>query len=77
VALRATVAYLFESISEVRQLTEPWLRTYNHERSHDSLEQVPPLVWNRLAMGLAATLMPRQECQRRLMQQGDTFSTDS
>ena len=45
VALRATVAYLFESISEVRQLTDEWLRTYNHERSHDSLEQVPPLTF--------------------------------
>jgi putative transposase len=38
-------AYLFESISEVRQLTEEWLRTYNYERPHDSLGQVPPLTF--------------------------------
>jgi len=38
-------AYVFESISEVRQLTDDWLVTYNHERPHDSLGQVPPLTF--------------------------------
>jgi putative transposase len=38
-------AYLFESISEVRQLTDDWLKTYNHERPHVSLAQVPPLTF--------------------------------
>jgi putative transposase len=38
-------AYLFESISEVRQLTDDWLQTYNHERPHMSLGQVPPLTF--------------------------------
>jgi putative transposase len=38
-------AYLFESIAEVRALTERWLLTYNHERPHDSLGRVPPLMF--------------------------------
>jgi putative transposase len=38
-------AYLFESIAEVRALTERWLLTYNHERPHDSLGRVPPLTF--------------------------------
>ena len=38
-------AYLFESLAEVRALTERWLLTYNHERPHDSLGRVPPLTF--------------------------------
>jgi putative transposase len=38
-------AYLFESLAEVRALTEQWLMTYNHERPHDSLGRVPPLTF--------------------------------
>jgi transposase InsO family protein len=42
-------AYVFESIEQVREVTESWLREYNEERPHDSLGRVPPL-----------TFMPRQ-----------------
>ena len=38
-------AYLFESLAEVRALTERWLVTYNQERPHDSLGRVPPLTF--------------------------------
>lgn len=38
-------AYLFESLAEVRALTARWLVTYNHERPHDSLGRVPPLMF--------------------------------
>ena len=38
-------AHLFESIAEVRTITEQWLRIYNQERPHDSLGRVPPLTF--------------------------------
>ena len=38
-------AYLFESLAEVRALTERWLISYNQERPHDSLGRVPPLTF--------------------------------
>ena len=38
-------AYLFETLGEVRQVTEKWLQTYNEERPHDALGQVPPAVF--------------------------------
>lgn len=38
-------AYVFESIEEVRIVTEEWLKDYNTERPHDSLGRVPPLTF--------------------------------
>ena len=38
-------AYVFESLEQVRALTDEWLRTYNEERPHDSLGRVPPLTF--------------------------------
>jgi putative transposase len=38
-------AHLFESIGELRALTDAWLRVYNSERPHDSLGRVPPLTF--------------------------------
>jgi len=34
-----------ESISELRAVTDAWLRIYNAERPHDSLGRVPPLTF--------------------------------
>ena len=38
-------AHLFESIAELRALTDAWLRIYNAERPHDRLGRVPPLTF--------------------------------
>ena len=38
-------AYVFDSIEQVREITESWLREYNEERPHDSLGRVPPLMF--------------------------------
>ena len=38
-------AHLFESVAELRALTDTWLRIYNSERPHDSLGPVPPLTF--------------------------------
>ena len=38
-------AHLFESLAELRALTDAWLRIYNGERPHDSLGRVPPLTF--------------------------------
>jgi putative transposase len=38
-------AYVFDSIEQVREITETWLCEYNEERPHDSLGRVPPLMF--------------------------------
>ena len=38
-------AYVFESLEQVRALTDECLQTYNEERPHDSLGRVPPLTF--------------------------------
>jgi putative transposase len=34
-------AYIFDSIAEIREITEDWLRRYNEIRAHDSLGSLP------------------------------------
>jgi putative transposase len=46
-------AYVFESVEEVRSVTEEWIEDYNTERPHDSLGGLPP-----------RTFMPRLETRR-------------
>ncbi len=38
-------AHLFDSTADLQALTDAWLRTYNHERPHDSLGRKPPLTF--------------------------------
>jgi putative transposase len=38
-------AYVFESLEQVRALTDEWLQSYNERRPHDSLGRVPPLTF--------------------------------
>jgi len=40
-------AYLFNSLVEVRKITDDWMRTYNEERPHRSLGRIPPSRFRR------------------------------
>jgi putative transposase len=37
--------YIFETIDQVRELTEKWMFDYNHFKPHDSLGNIPPKVF--------------------------------
>jgi putative transposase len=39
--------YAFKTLTEVREITERWMREYNEERPHDSLGDLTP--WEYLA----------------------------
>jgi putative transposase len=36
---------VFNSLAQLREITESWLREYNEERPHDGLGPVPPLTF--------------------------------
>ncbi len=35
--------YAFDTLDEVRRMTEEWIQRYNHERPHESLGRIPPI----------------------------------
>ena len=37
--------YLFETLSQVRTITEKWIRQYNEDRPHDALGGLPPIIF--------------------------------
>lgn len=39
--------YVFKTLNEVRDLTENWMREYNNERPHDSMDDLTP--WNYIS----------------------------
>ena len=43
--------WLFESLREAREASEAWLREYNHERPHGSLEGLTPFEFSELWEG--------------------------
>lgn len=47
--------YLFTSLAEVRELSAAWLISYNEERPHASLGNIPPAVFRRQISGEMST----------------------
>ncbi len=41
--------YLFRTLDEVREITEHWLREYNREHPHESLNNLTPEEYQLLA----------------------------
>mgnify|MGYP003870411513 CR=1 FL=1 len=40
--------YLFKSSTEVRETTDSWMEKYNYERPHESLNDLPPKLYEQL-----------------------------
>lgn len=40
--------YLFKSLTQVREITDSWIDEYNYERPHESLNDLPPKIYERL-----------------------------
>lgn len=40
--------YLFNSLTEVREITDSWMVEYNYDRPHESLNDLPPKEYERL-----------------------------
>jgi putative transposase len=38
-------AYVFENLTQVRELTTAWMKSYNEDRPHDALGSLPPAVF--------------------------------
>ena len=49
-------AYLFDSLDQVRRLTEEWMTVYNEKRPHDALGKIPPSVFPRATEAESSTL---------------------
>ena len=37
--------YVFDTLQQVRDLTDEWIEMYNHERPHDSLNDMTPIEY--------------------------------
>ena len=49
-------AYIFESIGDVREITDDWLRRYNEIRPHDALGSLPPARYREKLLANNSTL---------------------
>ena len=59
-------AYLFNSLADVRILSEEWRADYNSERPHKSLGYLAPLTYAELHKGNAALSTPASETLNKI-----------
>ena len=59
-------AYLFNSLAEVRELSEEWRIDYNTERPHKSLGYLPPLIYAQRHRTKAALSTPASETLKQI-----------
>jgi|GEM_PF-2479164 len=45
-------AYIFEDIHQVREQTDIWVNDYNHKRPHESLGNIPPVLYAKNHLGV-------------------------
>jgi len=50
--------YIFETLDDVRTITEKWVKDYNHERPHDALGGRSPIMYkNQKLLGLRSAML--------------------
>ena len=45
-------AYIFEDIHQVREQTDIWVNDYNHKRPHESLGNIPSVLYAKNHLGV-------------------------
>ena len=54
-------AHLFDNLNEVREITEGWMYDYNNFRPHDSLNNLPPVLYKKLRKDIDLLKTPEGE----------------
>jgi putative transposase len=47
--------WLFESLDQVREITHAWIKSYNEERPHDALGNLPPALYRERLLATTAS----------------------
>lgn len=50
-------AYLFDSIADMREITDDWLRRYNEIRPHDALGSLPPARYRERLLAMESSTL--------------------
>ena len=55
-------AYLFESLSDMREITDAWIVRYNEERPHDALGSLSPARYRERLLAAASSTFELSTC---------------
>jgi len=48
--------WLFESLDQVREITHGWIKSYNEERPHDALGNLPPALYRERLLATTSSI---------------------